>query len=225
MKAMKLLLLLLALLLASCTTTQNIPSISEAEAQAALVEVVRLSAQNLDTTALTSLPLSALLDRESAHLSEEQAIPRLPQRLEAWADEVREAFRTTARLLADEVDDLAPRLLLEDGPTMIRTKTSATSVLRHQFADEITAKGEELLAQALAPSQESWRLIRSRYEVWQHGRLLLGESQGEAVTEDLFDHLLALFTNTILDALEHEELLLRTTPVVKGSGSFLEVFQ
>ena len=78
MKAMKLLLLLLALLLASCTTTQNIPSISEAEAQAALVEVVRLSAQNLDTTALTSLPLSALLDRESAHLSEEQAIPASP---------------------------------------------------------------------------------------------------------------------------------------------------
>ena len=81
---MRILLLLLALLLGGCSTTQKTTTISEEEAHAAIVEVLHLSGSALDSSALGSLPFTALLKEEQLHILDLDEIPLLEQRLQLW---------------------------------------------------------------------------------------------------------------------------------------------
>ncbi len=223
---MRILLLLLALLLGSCSTTQAPAPITEEEAHHALVEVLRLAASGMDSAALTSLPLSSLLTEEQLHLLELDDIPLLPQRLEAWRGEVLEAYRSTARALADELDGLFASLTIEDARQVVQSKSlSATSILKAQMAEEIRANAGALLRPALEASRGMWRTISERHAIWRRSRMLLKQEVPPPLADDPFEQLLTIFIDGFLAALEREEMLLRTTPVVKGSGSILEVFQ
>ncbi len=73
-------------------------------------------------------------------------------------------------------------------------------------------------------SNETWDLILDRYGIWQKGTSLWGEEVLVEVTDDPFEHLSTQFLQTYLEELGRQEEILRTTPVPKGSGSFLELF-
>ena len=223
---MRILLLLLALLLGGCSTTQKPTTISEEEAHGAVVEVLRLAGSGLESSAFLSLPLSALLTEEQLHLLDLDEITLLEQRLQLWRGEVLEAHRNAARLLADQLDPLLDTLVIDDARQLVENKEmSATSILRVQKAEEIAALGAALLSPALEASQGIWELLHERYGIGSRSRVLRGEEGLPPLEENPFERLLTVFVDNFLAALEKEEMLLRTTPVVKGSGSILEVFQ
>ena len=224
--AMRVLLLVLALLLGSCTTTHTPITITEEEAHEALLEVLHLASQGMDTTALTSLPLSVLLGEERAHLADRTDVPLMEQRLATWQAEVSGAYRFAARALAGEFAPLLEHLTIPNAQQVVQNnKISATSIFKAQASAELASKAEALLRPALDESQAVWRTLSGRYEIWRRSRILLAGAALPPLPDDLFDHLLALFIDGFLASLEKEEMLLRTTPVVKGSGSILEVFQ
>lgn len=224
-KAMNLVLLLLALLLTSCSTTQTAPSLTEAQAHDALVEVVRLSCQSVDLSPVDRLPLSVLLDSQSVHLLEQHDMPRLQARLSAWGDEVRAALLTTAPHLLAMIETRARVMAVADALAMVRSKSSATHLLKQQFDTELEREATLLLDEALQHSNTLWQTITHHYEIWRHGLFLSNEAVPAEASKDLSDHIRHIFLDAIFTALEGEEMLLRTTPVVKGSGSLLEVFQ
>ncbi len=223
---MRILLLLLALLLGGCSTTQKTTTISEEEAHAAIVEVLHLSGSALDSSALGSLPFTALLKEEQLHILDLDEIPLLQQRLQLWRSEVLEAYRSTARGMGEELDPLLDTLVIDDARKLVQSKEmSATSILKAQKGEEIKTMAAALLLPALSESQKIWGIVHERYEIWSRSRVLLGEDGLPPLEENPFEQLLTVFVDSFLGALEREEMLLRTTPVVKGSGSILEVFQ
>ncbi len=223
---MRILLLLLALLLGGCTTTEKPTTITEEQAHGALVEVLRLARSALDGSALGSLPLSALLTEEQAHILDLDEIPLLRQRLELWGSAVNEAYRSTTRLMGEQLEALLDSLVIEDArQVVLSTRISATSLLKEQKSAEITEAAAALLSLALEESRGIWDTLHERYEIWSRSRALLEKETLPPLTGDPFEQLLTRFVDGYLLELEREEMLLRTTPVVKGSGSILEVFQ
>jgi len=82
-----------------------------------------------------------------------------------------------------------------------------------------------MLQEALKTSDITWDLILDRYGIWQKSTALWGREELPVVAAEPFEHLYSFFTTTYLDELGTQEERLRTTPVPKGSGSFLEIFQ
>ncbi|MGI6490104.1 MAG: hypothetical protein ACOXZ7_06165 [Sphaerochaeta sp.] len=151
---MRILLLLLALLLGGCSTTQKTTTISEEEAHAAIVEVLHLSGSALDSSALGSLPFTALLKEEQLHILDLDEIPLLEQRLQLWRSEVLEAYRSTARGMGEELDPLLDTLVIDDARKLVQSKEmSATSILKAQKGEEIKTMAAALLRPALSESQ------------------------------------------------------------------------
>ncbi len=223
---MKLLLLLLALALSSCSSLQSPASIDQETAQEALVEVLRLASAGLDADDFASLELIDLLDQESAHLIELREIPLFERRLQAWGDEVIAAFWHSASRFPPHLEPLFKNLAFPDAKAMVSDNTKvATLYFSDQYHNQIVAIAQMLLGEDLVEASAQWDRIVGRYRIIRNSRLLLEEQDLGAITENLFDHLVDLFVHQYLTALAEEELLLRTTPVIKGSGSFLEVFQ
>lgn len=223
---MRLLLLLLTLLLGGCSTTQTLAPLDQETAEAAVIAVLRLGAENIDAEAFSSLPIEALLDESSAHLPDQTQIPLFSSRLERWHSSVLLAYWQAAGVLTAELDGLLATLDLSDAPAIVSSSDLlATGVLASQHFDTMRSIIAEPLREALTQSTLEWQLLSARYEIVRAsekralGRIL------PPVSADLTEHLINTFIEHYLGSLAIEEQLLRTTAVQKGSGSILEVFQ
>jgi len=223
---MKLLLLVLALALASCTSLQSPASVDQETAQRALVEVLRLASAGLDADDFASLALTDLLDHQSVHLVELKDIPLFEQRLEVWGKEVIAAFWHSASRFPLHLEPLFEGLTFPEAKAMVDDNTkTATQYFSAQHHEQIVELARLLLVEELAEASSQWSRIAGRYHIVRNSHILLEEHDLGAITDDLFEHLVELFVHQYLSALAEEELQLRTTPVIKGSGSFLEIFQ
>ena len=218
--------LLLLLLLTGCKTAQGPVAPDTVSSAYALEEVLKLSSQSIDANLFASQDLKSLLPMEATRFSDLAEIPLFLDHLALWQEQVRTAFRQVVVAIPSLVEQTAPLVTWDDPKQIILSgNRSATETFITQQGTELDEVIRSLLSDSLQNSQDTWALILDRYAIWRRGTMLWGREELEAVDIDPFEHLHALFVSRYLDQLGLQEEQLRTTPVPKGSGSFLEVFQ
>lgn len=218
--------LLLLLLLTGCRTVQG-PAAPDAVSSAyALEEVLKLSSQSIDANLFASQDLASFLPLEATHFPELEQIPLFLDHLALWQEQVKTGFRQVVVALPSLVDQTAARVIWDDpNKTILSGNRSATEAFITQHGTELDEEVRSMLSESLQNSQITWALILDRYDIWRKGTALWGREELKPVDIDPFSHLHAFFVSRYLDQLGQQEEQLRTTPVPKGSGSFLEVFQ
>ncbi len=218
--------MIILVLLMGCTSTMREESVSALEAENALREVIVLASQAIDANLFSTVEVQLLLPEEADHFPTLQEIPLFLDHLENWQEEVLRAFRTVLVQTPMLIETTMHQVVWENPQTaLIQGDQSASRELRKQMGEEIKEEITARLQDALKPSNETWDLLLDRYGIWQKGTVLWGEEELKEVSIDPLDHLTVLFLETYYNALASQEERLRTTPVPKGSGSFLELFQ
>jgi len=155
-----------------------------------------------------------------------QEIPLFHDHLTTWSNQVLGAFRQVVVMLPSLVETSVSSVVWDDSEALLKeSNTSATNRLVTEQGSMLAQEVKTMLQDALTNSSITWDLILDRYDIWQKGTTLWGREALPSVTADPFEHLYSYFTTTYLAQLGLEEERLRTTPVPKGSGSFLEIFQ
>ncbi|NLK06891.1 MAG: hypothetical protein GX315_11060 [Spirochaetales bacterium] len=218
--------LLLFLLLTGCSTVQGPTTADAVSASFALEEVLKLSSQSVDANLFATTPLPSLLPPEASEFSMMVQIPLFLDHLTVWQEQVRTAFRQVVVAIPSLVETNAPLIIWDDPDQIIlQGNRSATDTFIRQQGEALDAVVRKLLFEALQQSEITWALILDRYDIWRKGTALWGREELKPVNVQPFAHLHALFVSQYLAQLGLLEEQLRTTPVPKGSGSFLEVFQ
>jgi len=219
-------LLLALVLLIGCSTTKNDQALLAPDATYALTEVVKLASQSIDVNLYANTPLATLLPLQTAHFLQMQEIPLFHDHLTTWSNQVLGAFRQVVVMLPSLVETSVSSVVWDDSEALLKeSNTSATNRLVTEQGSMLAQEVKTMLQDALTNSSITWDLILDRYDIWQKGTTLWGREALPSVTADPFEHLYSYFATTYLAQLGLEEERLRTTPVPKGSGSFLEIFQ
>jgi len=208
-----------------CTSTSRDERVSAVEAENALREVTKLASQAVDANLFTETELQDLLPQNAAHFSQMEGIPLFLDHLDRWQTQVQQAFRSVLVQTTILVTDNSNEVVWENPEAaLLQGNQSATKELTKQRGDVIREEVLERLNDALIASEETWNIILDRYGIWQKGTSLWGEEVLVEVKDDPFDHLSTQFLETYFEELGRQEEILRTTPVPRGSGSFLELF-
>ena len=208
-----------------CTSTSRDERVSAVEAENALREVTKLASQAVNANLFTEMGLQDLLPQNAAHFTEMEGIPLFLDHLDRWQTQVQQAFRSVLVQTTILVTDNSDEVVWENpGAALLQGNQSATKELTKQRGDVIREEVLERLNDALIASEETWNVILDRYGIWQKGTSLWGEEVLVEVKDDPFDHLSTQFLETYFEELGRQEEILRTTPVPRGSGSFLELF-
>lgn len=219
------LIVIFIVLLMGCTSTGREEHVSALEAENALREVTKLASQTVDVNLFNEMALQDLLPKEAAHFSQMEGIPLFLDHLQQWQTQVQQAFRSVLVQTPLIVEENTKEVVWENPVAALKQgNQSATRELTKQRGEEIKAQVMKLLQEALQESDETWDLVLDRYGIWQKGTSLWGEAVLAEVTNNPFEHLSTLFLQTYFEELGKQEEILRTTPVPKGSGSFLELF-
>ena len=217
----------LALFLAtSCTSTESIEGPNSLEIEQAFVQVVILASQEIDANLFSNVSLETFLPREAAHFAALPEIPLFQDHLQMWVTEVQQAFRQSIVQAPDLVVQ-ALREVVWDNPQAILAQgdRSGTNQLIRQNGAQLEKQLQTMLRETLQISVPTWALILDRYTIWQNATKLWGDTNLSEVTVDPLEHLSSVWVERYLEELGVQEERLRTTPVPKESGSFLEVFQ
>ena len=216
---------IIIVLLMGCTSTSRDERVSAVEAENALREVTKLASQAVNANLFTEMGLQDLLPQNAAHFTEMEGIPLFLDHLDRWQTQVQQAFRSVLVQTTILVTDNSDEVVWENpGAALLQGNQSATKELTKQRGDVIREEVLERLNDALIASEETWNVILDRYGIWQKGTSLWGEEVLVEVKDDPFDHLSTQFLETYFEELGRQEEILRTTPVPRGSGSFLELF-
>ena len=216
---------IIIVLLMGCTSTSRDERVSAVEAENALREVTKLASQAVDANLFTETELQDLLPQNAAHFSQMEGIPLFLDHLDRWQTQVQQAFRSVLVQTTILVTDNSNEVVWENPEAaLLQGNQSATKELTKQRGDVIREEVLERLNDALIASEETWNIILDRYGIWQKGTSLWGEEVLVEVKDDPFDHLSTQFLETYFEELGRQEEILRTTPVPRGSGSFLELF-
>ncbi|WP_319756166.1 hypothetical protein [uncultured Sphaerochaeta sp.] len=219
------LIFIIIVLLMGCTSTSRDERVSAVEAENALREVTKLASQAVDANLFTEMGLQDLLPQNAAHFVEMEGIPLFLDHLDRWQTQVQQAFRSVLVQTTLLVEDSSNDVVWENPEAaLVQGNQSATRELTKQRGDVIREEVLERLKDALASSNETWNVILDRYSIWQKGTSLWGEEVLVEVKGNPFDHLSTQFLETYFKELGRQEEILRTTPVPRGSGSFLELF-
>ncbi|MGH0053262.1 MAG: hypothetical protein ACQ5SW_07740 [Sphaerochaetaceae bacterium] len=220
------LILFICMLFIGCTSTHRDTYVSALEAEHALREVAKLASQSVDVNLFSDLQLEDLLPQDATHFSEMNEIPLFLDHLDRWKDQVQQAFRSVVVQSTILIEENIQAVVWENPQaTLLQGDRSATRELTKQQGEALRTQLTQRLRDALQTSDTTWQMILDRYGIWQKGTSLWGEDVLVEVTTDPFEHLSILFMNTYFEELGRQEELLRTTPVPRGSGSFLELFQ
>ena len=218
--------LLALVFLTGCSTTKQDQTLLATDATYALTEVVKLASQSIDVNLYANTPLTTLLPPQTAHFLQMQEIPLFQDHLSTWSNQVLGAFRQVVVLLPSLVETSVSSVVWQDSEALLKEgNRSATTRLVTEQGTLLAQEVKTMLQDALANSSITWDLILDRYNIWQKGTALWGREALPTVIADPFEHLYSYFATTYLAHLGLEEERLRTTPVPKGSGSFLEIFQ
>lgn len=224
-KPLLLLICIIIVLLMGCTSTSRDERVSAVEAENALREVTKLASQAVNANLFTEMGLQDLLPQNAAHFTEMEGIPLFLDHLDRWQTQVQQAFRSVLVQTTILVTDNSDEVVWENPEAaLVQGNQSATRELTRQRGDVIREEVLEQLKDALASSNETWNVILDRYGIWQKGTSLWGEEVLVEVKDDPFNHLSTQFLETYFEELGRQEEILRTTPVPRGSGSFLELF-
>ena len=216
---------IIIVLLMGCTSTSRDERVSAVEAENALREVTKLASQAVNANLFTEMGLQDLLPQNAAHFTEMEGIPLFLDHLDRWQTQVQQAFRSVLVQTTILVTDNSDEVVWENpGAALLQGNQSATKELTKQRGDVIREEVLEQLNDALIASEATWNVILDRYGIWQKGTSLWGEEVLVEVKDDPFDHLSTQFLETYFEELGRQEEILRTTPVPRGSGSFLELF-
>ncbi|MDC7229590.1 MAG: hypothetical protein PQJ48_04730 [Sphaerochaetaceae bacterium] len=224
-KPLLLLICIIIVLLMGCTSTSRDERVSAVEAENALREVTKLASQAVNANLFTEMGLQDLLPQNAAHFTEMEGIPLFLDHLDRWQTQVQQAFRSVLVQTTILVTDNSDEVVWENPEAaLVQGNQSATRELTRQRGDVIREEVLEQLKDALASSNETWNVLLDRYGIWQKGTSLWGEEVLVEVKGNPFDHLSTQFLETYFEELGRQEEILRTTPVPRGSGSFLELF-
>jgi len=216
----------LILILSGCTSTVQNETGGNIQAQEALVEVVNLASQAVDVNLFSNVVLQTLLPNEASSFSEMHDIPLFDDHLSDWQQQVLQAFRTTLVQVPQRISVALSDMQWTDAQNLITEgNTSATDELVKQQGTNLETQIKDLLQTALKESESTWAVLLDRYTIWQAGTQLWGENNLGEISIDPLDHLYTLFIRTYFKELGSQEEQLRTTPVPRGSGSLLEIFQ
>ena len=190
-----------------------------------MIQVVELASQSIDVNFFVPLQ-SSLLPPEAAHFTTMNEIPLFPDRLDFWKSQVLHAFREVIIQAPQIISESLEHVIWTQGSSLLRSSnTSGTDELISQVGDQLRQELLRLVRSEIELSQITWALILDRYSIWQRATSMWGWPPLAEVSIDPSDHLSELFVTTYLRQLGVQEERLRTTPVIRGSGSFLELFQ
>ncbi len=215
-----------ALVATGCSTVKVDQALQAPDSAYALAEVVKLASQSVDVNVYAATDLQALLPPQTSHFLQMQEIPLFQDHLDLWRMQVLTAFRQVLVQLPSLIEQSVDTVVFDNSEELLRSgNRSATTRLTTEQGTLLAEQIRAMLEDALAASSITWTLIVDRYTIWQKGTALWGRDELPVVTSDPFEHIYAYFATTYINELGVQEELLRTTPVPKGSGSFLEIFQ
>lgn len=218
--------LLILTVLSACTSTQTGQRVTEEEASTALLEVLRLSAHTVETNLYDQYTLLMLLPPEVQHFPPFSEIPRFLELLYTWETQVKQAFRAVMLEMPTLIETASSNIVFTDSLTLITSSnSSASETLAAQQGEGLQEHVRTLLQTNLLPSEATWALINDRYNLWAKANGLWGTANLSQVEADPLRYLEQAFITTYQKQLSAAEATLRTTPVPRGAGSSLEIFQ
>ncbi len=218
-------LLLLILLLVGCSSTKQRQEVDATAVEQALISVVKLASQSVDANLFSSMG-QRILPAEAIVLSQRSEIPLFLERLDLYKAEVLQAYRQTILEAPTLVAESLARVVWIESPKILQAgNQSATEELLKQQGPALRESLEAVLRRELASSRQNWDMLLDRYSIWQRGTEAWTLEALTGVTVDPLEHQIEFFLSVYLRQLAFQEQQLRTTPVIRGSGSFLEIFQ
>ncbi|MGE4585034.1 MAG: DUF4197 family protein [Sphaerochaeta sp.] len=227
MKRLPILALLpVCLLLIGCTTTQRQQQPAALTSEQALTEVVKLASESVDANLFAPLTLEELLPPQAQLFVDLEEIPLFSDQLSLWNDQVLLAYRQVVLQIPALVQDAVGKVTWQQPDQLVKGgNQSATTYFLEDQGKFLSQGIRIMLTDALKQSQITWDLILKRYAIWREATMLWGRAPLPEITVSVDEHLFDLCIATYYAELGVQEAQARTTPVPKGSGSFLELFQ
>lgn len=219
------LILLLCMACLSCATKAEKEAAQTEAEDAALRSVVGASCAQVPVTLFQDFTMEQFVGPDSEKLKAAGDIPLLSGNLELYRDQARDAFRATLLSLHDLVRPYGDKLVFGDTHQVILSSDdSVTILLGKQFGDEIKLQIKDILEKESTEAKTTRDTIMTLYTIWDRGKRLLGEEPLPMVRFLDDDELVSLLYDTYMSNLAKEEIDVRTTPRMQGTGSLYEFF-
>ena len=217
--------LALLFLCTSCATRspEKVSYTPEEEAEALRSALVQASVQ-IDPHIFSQIPLEEYLGPRAKAMAEHSEIPLIGDRLEEWKASMAELFTQTVIQSKQAIESYATHLVLDDTESLMRQDDGMSSLLERQMGLQWQKEIDRTLQPKLTELSRTLSSIATDYEIWARGKQATGSGSYPAITLPTVEDFSRFYLNRLLEELKHQEVDVRTTPRVLGTGSLYEFF-
>jgi hypothetical protein len=220
------LLLILLVALSGCSSmrTEDADVVRE-QRQTALRNALSQATDKVPVTLFATTTTATFLTSSSQPLLTMTEIPLLQHYLGTYRTLCQNAFRATLLSMPDEVKGIAQTMGIPDPKAVIdRRDDSMTELLATTAATPLKEAISKHLETELADAQAMLGRILTMYRIWDTGKQHVGEKALPEVSEPTLQAYTDLFFDRYIASLRTQEIDVRTTPRLVGSGSLYEFF-
>lgn len=219
-------LLLILVVLTGCSSvrTEDADAVRE-QRQTALQNALSQAADKVPATLFSTTSTATFLTTNAQPLLSITEIPLLQQNLDTYRSLCQNAFRATLLSMPDVVKGIVQTMHITDPKAVIdRRDDSMTELLATTYATPLKEAISKHLETELADAQAMLGRILTMYRIWDTGKQHVGEKALPEVSEPTLQAYTDLFFDRYIASLRTQEIDVRTTPRLVGSGSLYEFF-
>jgi len=217
--------LAIMMLVGCASISKEDPAVLRQQQDEALRAALKQASDKVPATLFSETTTDEFLPGGADVLSHQKEVPLMQTNLVTYRTLCQNAFRTTLLEMPDVIERIAEQMEIPDPKALIDKSNDSMSVLLSEsyatvLKKEIGLRLEDELTQA--------RTVLDRtmedYRIWDKGKTKLGRTSLPSVSAPSMQAYTDLFFTTYVASLQTQEIDVRTTPRLEGTGSLYEFF-
>jgi hypothetical protein len=217
--------LAIMMLVGCASISKEDPAVLRQQQDEALRAALKQASDKVPATLFSETTTDEFLPGGADVLSHQKEVPLMQTNLVTYRTLCQNAFRTTLLEMPDVIKRIAEQMEISDPKALIDKSDDSMSVLLSEsyatvLKKEIGLRLEDELIQA--------RTVLDRtmedYRIWDKGKTKLGRTSLPSVSAPSMQAYTDLFFTTYVASLRTQEIDVRTTPRLEGTGSLYEFF-
>jgi len=217
--------LAIMMLVGCASISKEDPAVLRQQQDEALRAALKQASDKVPATLFSETTTDEFLPGGADVLSHQKEVPLMQTNLVTYRTLCQNAFRTTLLEMPDVIERIAEQMEIPDPKALIDKSDDSMSVLLSEsyatvLKKEIGLRLEDELTQA--------RTVLDRtmedYRIWDKGKTKLGRTSLPSVSAPSMQAYTDLFFTTYVASLQTQEIDVRTTPRLEGTGSLYEFF-
>lgn len=217
--------LAIMMLVGCASISKEDPAVLRQQQDEALRAALKQASDKVPATLFSETTTDEFLPGGADVLSHQKEVPLMQTNLVTYRTLCQNAFRTTLLEMPDVIERIAEQMEIPDPKALIDKSDDSMSVLLSESYATVLKKEIGLrLEDGLTQARTVLDRTMEDYRIWDKGKTKLGRTSLPSVSAPSMQAYTDLFFTAYVASLRTQEIDVRTTPRLEGTGSLYEFF-